>query len=158
MAKLKIGKFEIAYEYVLVGIFLVVIIAIASNSFTSKNKLTAVTDTENYVAKLESKLEKSISKLNGVKNVTVAIQVEKGITTVIAEDVKKIEDNEKITITSTPILVGGKPIILGEIYPEITGIVVVCKCSGGYSVNMDILDVVTTMLDVSCDKVRILTQ
>ena len=118
----------------------------------------ASSTTSNYVENLENKLKQSIEKIDGVKTATVIVSVENGITTIIAEDVKKTEENGKTTYTSTPVLVGGEPIVLGEIYPKVTGVIVVCSCDKNVLINSYVLDVVTTILDISCEKVKILTQ
>ena len=70
----------------------------------------------------------------------------------------RIDENGKKTTITTPVFVGGEPVILGEIYPAVTGVVVLCSCSDQLTVRLSVLDVVTTMLGISCDKVRILTQ
>lgn len=152
------GKFKIKREYLIVFVLLVAVIVITLSVFIGKKEDIGTTDTEKYVLSIEEKLENSILKIDGVKNVEVAVKVNGSITTVIATDKKTTEENGKTVISSSPILVSGKPIVLGEIYPEITGIVVVCNCKEVIKTKMMILDVVTTMLDVPCEKVRILTQ
>ena len=53
---------------------------------------------------------------------------------------------------------GGKPIEIGEKYPEISGVLVVCKGADDLSVRMNVLDAVTAVTDIPCDKIRILPQ
>ena len=63
------------------------------------------------------------------------------------------------TITTfNPVIVNGKPIILGEKYPEITGVVIVSKGAGNLTVKMAILNAATTVLGVPASKVQILSQ
>ena len=150
------GKFKFKAEYVIVLVLICAVIFIFFIDF-DKQEVYA-NDSEKFIAQTESKLKKSIENIKGVKSVTVSITVSQGIKTVIAEDVKEIEENGKITRTVTPVLVSGKPIVLGEIYPEIAGVVIICNCSDEMTVRTSVLDLVTTMLDLSCDKVRILTQ
>lgn len=145
-------------ECLIAIIAIVAVVILVFSTFTKKENTVASTDTEKYVLDLEKKIEKSISKLKGVKDVTVAINVDSGIKTVIAEDIKTIEDNGKITTTNTPIIVSGKPIVLGEKYPQIVGVVVVCRSAENINVRMAILDTVTTILNVPCEKVIILNQ
>ena len=145
-------------DYLIVFIVIVVVALIVFSSFSKKEDMVSSTNTEKYVINLENKIKKSIAKLKGVKEVTVAINVDSGIKTVIAEDVKTVEDNGKITTTNTPIIVGGKPIVLGERYPQIVGVVVVCRSAENINVRMAILDTVTTILNVPCEKVIILNQ
>ena len=122
------GKLKIKKEFIVVVILLIAVVLIALTNFSSTNTKKAVSDTEKYERLIENKLENSISQMDGVKKVTVAVKVDGSITTVIAEDLKTTSENGKTTTTSTPVLVNGKPIILGEIYPKITGVVIVCNC------------------------------
>ncbi len=151
-----IKKLKLKPEYVIIAILLVAIIFTSIKSANSEQ--TSLTSTESYVLQTEKKLKKSIEKIDGVKSATVTITVFEGIRTIIAEDVKISEEDGKKTNDSSPVLVNGKPIVLGEIYPEIAGVVVICNCSDSLAVRMSVLDVVTMMLDVPCDKVRIIIQ
>ena len=149
---------KIKKEYLIAILLGVLVIIIAFSSYFKEGETKPTTETEKYVTDLERKLEKSIEKIEGVKSVSVCIKVNGGVQTLIAENVKETEENGKIITSSTPVLVNGEPIILGEIYPEIAGVVVVCNCKSGMTVLPQILDLVTTALDVPCDRVRILTQ
>ena len=152
------SKLKIKVEYLLVALVVAIGMLIIPSAFNSSKTESLTSDTERYVEYLENKLKNSISEIDGVREVFVVIKVDSAIKTVIAEDVKSVEENGKVTVTSTPVLVGGEPIILGEIYPSITGVIVVCSCKNSLSVQMSVLDIVTTALDIPCDKVRILTQ
>ena len=154
MKKLKIKK-----EYVIVIILIITVIFIVFSTFYDKdNSQNTTNSTNEYVLNLERRLEQSIEQIEGVKNATVLISVDGGITTLIAEDVKKVDENGKVTYTSSPVLVGGEPIVLGEVYPKITGVIVVCDCNGNFAINSYVLDVITTALSIPCDKITILTQ
>ena len=149
-------KFKLKPEYFIVVILVVLAFAISFISFDEKE--VASNDSERFVEQTELKLKASIERIRGVRSATVSITVSEGVKTVIAEDVKEIEEGGKKTKTVTPVLVSGKPIILGEIYPEIAGVVIICNCSDEMTVRASVLDVVTTMLDLPCSKIRILTQ
>ena len=156
---IKFKSIKIKREYAFVIILIIAVIIVIFLSFYDKdNSVATSSSTDQYVANLESKIKDGILKIDGVKNATVIISVKNGITTVIAEDVKNVDENGKQTYTSTPVLVSGKPIVLGEIFPEIIGVVVVCECNNNFALNSYVLDVVTTVLDIPYDKVRILIQ
>ena len=155
----KFKKLKLKREYIIVIICIITVFIIVFSTFYDNNNSRDTTQNANdYVDILEQKLKRSIEQIEGVNSATVILSVESGITTVIAEDVKKTEENGKTTYASSPDLVGGEPIILGEIYPDITGVVVVCNCEDNFIVNSYVLDLLTTVLDISCDKIRILTQ
>ena len=146
---------KLRWEYLLPAILKVAIIAVGFMTFGKK---TTVVGAEEYVEKLERKMASSLSKISGAGEVTVMISVDEGVGTIIAEDVKITEENGKTTKSSSPVLVGGKPIVLGEKYPEIKGVVVVCKGAGNIRVKMAVLDAVTTMFGIPANKVQILAQ
>lgn len=155
LKKLKIIKFEYIVVILLCfAVLLTVYFTFGSNAESSSGE----TETERYIASLERKLENALSKAKGAEGVSVVITVESGIKTEIAQDVKTVNDNGKITTTSTPITVSGKPLVLRELYPEITGVVIVAKGADNITVKMSLLDAATTVLGVSCDKIQILSQ
>ena len=151
---LEIFKTKIKKEFLLVGVLITAVVVIAFGSFSTKKNETQLNETQKYAEILERKLKESIESLEGVKKVSVTVQLDGGITTVIAQDQKKIEENGKITTSSSPVLVSGKPIVLGEIYPEIVGVAIVCNCENQITTKLEILDIVTTVLNLSCEKVN----
>ena len=60
-------------------------------------------------------------------------------------------------IEETPILVSGKPIVLTELYPEICGVIVVAKGASDLKVRAALLCATQTFLNVTSDKIEILT-
>lgn len=145
-------------EYLIAIVLFVAVIAVALLSFGKKDDGQAKTDTEYYVSSLESKLEKAISGIDGVKSVRVVLTVNGAVEKLYQKDEKSVTENGKITVTATTVFSGGKPIQTGEKYPEVCGVLVVLKGSGDISVKMNVLDAVTAIFDISCDKIRILPQ
>ena len=155
----KLKNLKIKKEHIFILTAIIAVIILVFTMFYDNNKIQNETNvTFNYVKNLEQKLKENIEEIKGVKIASVIISVDGGIKNVIAEDVKKIEENGKITYTSSPIIVSGEPIIVGETYPTINGVVVVCNCNGNYSITPYVLDLITTTLNVPCEKVKILTQ
>lgn len=152
------GKFKFKFEYLIVIVLIAIILVLALTTFSSKEHNANRTETQVYVEELEKKVKSSIEKISGIKSATVSIKVDGEIKTVIAENVKKIEQNGTTTTSSSPVIISGQPIILSKILPKVSGVVIVCNCNNSIVVKMNVLDVVTTILDVSCENVRILTQ
>lgn len=67
-------------------------------------------------------------------------------------------ENGKTTVTTSTVFSGGKPLQIGEKYPEITGVLVVVKGVNDVTSKMNVLDAVTAVFDISCDKIRIIAQ
>ena len=148
---------KIKIEYLVVGVLLVAVIIVALNVFPVFGD-SAKTESRDYVSSLETKLAEVLSEIEGAGKVSVMITADSGVRSDIDEDKKPVVDGNKSTTTSTPVLVSGKPIILREIYPDITGVVIVAEGADNFAVKMSLLDATTTALGVSCDKVQILNK
>ena len=64
--------------------------------------------------------------------------------------------NGKETVT-TPIILNGKTVITKEIFPEITGVLIVAKGADKIYVKNKILQATSSLLDVNVNKIEILT-
>ncbi len=145
-------------EYIAAILLFAAVLCVAFLSFNKSESADAKSDTEYYVSMLESKLEKAISGIEGVKNAKVVISVNGAVEKVYQKDEKSVTENGKTTVIATTVFSGGKPVQIGEIYPEISGILVVIKGANDISVKINVLDAVTAVFDISCDKIRIIPQ
>ena len=156
----KSPKIKIKTEYIII---IALAVAVGISVITSFNKKTVstesdVSETEQYVSALESKMQTIISGIKGAGKTTVVITVDGGIGSIVAKDEKTVDENGRKVTTTTVVLSGGKPVILGKQYPEISGVLVACKGADDITVKMAILNAVTTALNVSCNKVQILAR
>ena len=148
---------KVKKEYLLIAAAIAAISIVALSSSLKPKNITVATpqaeqsDTEKYVFSLESKLKNTISGIKGAGNVSV-------VKPIYATDVKTVQDGEKTVTTSTIATFGGKPLVIGSVYPEITGVAIVAGGADDITVKMAILDAVTTVLNVPCNKVRILAR
>lgn len=147
---------KIKPEYVLAVAAVVAIIAmfasgIATQSKTEENEANTA---ESYVQMLENKLSGELSKIKGAGKVSVIISVERGITNELATQTGSSLSGEK---TQEPVIVNGKPIVLGEVYPEIRGVVIVAQGGDKLAVKMSILNAAMVFLSVDASKIEILT-
>ncbi len=152
----KIKKIK-GLEFIIAGVIGLIVIAIMlsdSEIFTSKDNSGS---NREYVSSLEERMSKTLSKVKGAGKVSVAITVDGGSKTVIATDTTTIKNGNELQITETPVLVGGKVVVLGENHPQIVGVVVVAPGAEELSVRMALMDAATTLLSIDADKVQILT-
>ena len=113
-------------QYVIAIILFAAVLVIAFVSFgTNKTSEASQTDTEKYVSATEKRLEDALIKIDGVKRVKVVISVNGAIEQVYQTDEKSVTENGKTTVTTSTVFSGGKPILIGVKYPEITGVLVV---------------------------------
>ena len=106
-------KIKFKTEYVIIFVLLLAIGAIIFINFGGE-KSSETSDTEKYVASLENKLASALSKVSGAGKVSVMISVSEGVSSVIATEEKKTEEGGRTITTFNPVIVNGKPIILGE--------------------------------------------
>ena len=153
----KIKKIK-GLEFIIIGIVAFLIIVILFSDGTLFKSRAADNDTvEEYVSSLEARLEKTLSQVKGAGRVKVVISVAGGNKTVIASDVKTVKNGNELQVTETPVLVGGKVVVLNELYPEVSGVLIVASGASSVSVKVDLVNAVTTFLSVEPSKVKILT-
>lgn len=154
--KIKSNK-KLRYLIVAILIVAIFLIVFLSVNKTEKNKSITNDVIENYVVNLENKLSETLKKVEGVGKVSVAISVESGMETVLAmkTTVKNTEDG---TLTEeTPILVNGKTVVLKELYPKISGVLIVAEGVENPSVLYRVQQATTSLLDIDVKSVEILT-
>ena len=147
----------IKVEHLIIAVAVIAIFIIFLSSFNNNSSTIASVDVDSYITSLEDKLSTELSKIDGAGKVSVLISVKTGLTTEIATEKKVVNNSDGITTEETPILVSGKPIILTEVYPEIVGVIIIAKGAEDLKVRMSLLTAAQTFLDITSDKIEILT-
>ena len=163
---LKLKKSKNFYLYIAIGLA-VLIAVIYFSSFlktppapsTNDDTLSVnLTTSEEYVAKLENKLENVISQIEGAGEAEVMITLEKGFEYVyLTEEETKLSASGNTTTSTTVVMVDGQPVLTEEIYPVVKGLVVVCAGAKSVSVKMNILSLLQTMVNVNSSNISIYT-
>ena len=109
-----------------------------------------------YVSGMELKLENLLNKVDGAGKVSVAISVESGMETVLAMTTTTKETSSGREIVSTPILVNGKTVVLKEVYPKISGVLIVAEGANKLAVYTKIQQATLSLLDVKASQIEIL--
>lgn len=149
---------KIKKEYVIAAVLFIVVVAVAFFSLNKNDSDEPKSETEYYVCALEEKLEKAICGIDGIKKVRVVVSVSGAVEKLYQTDEKSVTENGKTTVTTSTVFSGGKPLQIGEKYPEITGVLVVVKGVNDVTAKLNVLDAVTAVFDISCDKIRIIAQ
>ena len=130
------------------------------NDNTEKNSTQTYSSAEEYVYFLENKLCNVLSKIDGVGDVNVILTLQCGFTYEYATDSETKTTvsggNETTITTETVILVSNEPVIVKEIYPVIKGVVVVAEGAENFTIKMNILTAVETVLEVERENITIL--
>lgn len=142
---------------VVIGMAILVLI-IGVNLFGGKVKSVNTEDTvSQYVYSMEQKLENLLNKIDGAGKVSVAINVESGMETVLATETVVKENSSGRETVSTPILVNGKTVVLKEMYPEISGVLIVAEGAGNIAVYRRLQQATISLLNVKASQIEILT-
>ncbi len=142
---------------VLVIIISIILVVLLTTSFGSKEKEESLPEAQNYVISLENKLTEVLSKIDGAGDVSVIIKAESGMETVLAKEVVVKETlNGKETIES-PVLVNGKTIVLKELYPKITGVLILTTGNKNIMLMNKIQQATTSLLGVDINCIEILS-
>ncbi|WP_317367173.1 hypothetical protein [uncultured Tyzzerella sp.] len=170
------------YYSILTAIFLSILLLILSDNFLKSNKkektnidykgqsINLDEDKNSYEAQLEKRLENILSKVQGVGNIDVMITLENGKEIVTKEDKVKensttneealngdkrqiISDKEQI---STVKISGDEPLILKELTPKISGVLIVAQGGGNIDVKNMLIKSASALLGVEIHKIEVL--
>ena len=162
-------------KYIFAGFlfFLILIFFISSFKKTKINSTDTIDNVDtnyksdstisSYQAELENRLERLISAINGVKSAKVYVNIASSSTLIIAEEKEEKSitngQNTTTTISVNPIIVkngsSSSVIILGEIAPEINGIVVVASGADNPNVKLKILNVIKALYEIESNRIEI---
>ena len=140
-------------EYLMIAAAVIIVLILFGSSFV-KTQTEKDYDVNDYVDMLETKLSDRLSELDGAGRVKVIISVKSGMRSEIATE-KQVGGIGDRT-TETPVLISGKPLILGEIYPEICGVIIMAKGAENVKVRLSLITAAQTFLDVSSDTIQVL--
>lgn len=138
-------------EVIVPVIFGAVLLFIVFGSFQSGDGTANVDyDLTEYARVMEQRVAKVLCQIDGAGKVDVMINFEKGVEVVPAIN----SDGEKDSI----VLVSGKPIVLAEIQPKISGVLVVAEGAGNVKVKLELTKAVCTLLSVDANRIEIFTK
>ncbi len=155
MAKIKsVKNLEL---YIALALALVVCITLFATSTKVDNSAQDTTQFDEYISVMENKISSVIEKMDGCKNVKVAITYSAVEEKVYAYETERVEKGDSVTQTSTLVTVKGEPLVIKTLPPQISGVVVVCDGADDPNSRVKIKQVVVTLLDISADKVQVFT-
>ncbi len=159
------------FEFILIGIFVAVlgVIYLSSKPTNSqKNNESTSFDLQVYTSSIEKRLESVIGDISGVGRVSVMVTLDGGMSYEYAKESEEVTttssvsggSNSKTTVNESVVIVtqNGKntPLIVREIYPNVSGVLVVCSGAGNVAVKLNIINAVSTLLGVSENKIEVL--
>lgn len=134
-----------------------------TNSFGSLGYVTGL----EYCEQLENKLAEVLGNISGVGEISVMVTVEGGpeikIATSTDERVNTTNNASGVvtnnTIVSDPVIITSSgqnnPLVLSEISPQITGVIVVAQGAKDVKVRLNLLQAVEALLNVPTENIQI---
>ena len=144
-------------------LIIIILVGVLFMLFPTNDKEKKAVNSSNQIQiNYEEELENILSKVSGVGDVDVMLTYSSSFEKSIAYE-KNSTKNEKKDGDSTIInetdsqtnvvLSSGEPFVLKEIYPEIKGVIVVADGADSIFVKQNIIDAVTTALNIAPHKV-----
>ena len=163
------------YQYLIVVILIAVMLIIYFSSFITEDAVEdeeGIKIIEDYEQTNESniisEMENILSTIKGAGQVKVMITYETSSELITAmsvendnqttydnESQKSISENTKTDVVTVQNDDGESALVLKEIMPIISGVIVTAEGAGDISVKMNLLEAVTTLLDIPADKVDV---
>ncbi len=131
----------------------------------------AVPSTAFSVTELEKKLEEALSSASGVGKARVVLTLKTDMEILLSQDEQvsqhrdmedgqitsyDYETNTK-TVTTAGNAGGSDPIVVGRIYPEFKGALIVCQGAGNKEVQLRVVEAVSALTGLSSDKITVVS-
>ena len=153
--------------FVLIGIVAIILCfgfsgGDVDNISETSGSISSYMTTIEYCDILETKLENVLSQIKGAGKVKVMVSVNGSPELIYASDIDEktssTTSGTTTTTSSSPIIVDGSDsaLILSENLPQVKGVIVVSSGASNVAVKLDILNAVSTLLDISKEKVSVL--
>ena len=143
-------------EYIIIAVVVLIsLLVLFGEKIFSKSASSSGGSPSEYASLIEDEIERTVSRISGVGRVEVAVTVSGGNRTVVAKDITTVKNGNEVQTTETTVIIGGKVVVLCELYPEISGVLIVAGGADDLSVKLKILSAVTTLLDIEEDKIEI---
>ena len=137
--------------------FLAIVVIILSSVSFGQNKTKNISQNQSYIEQMQNKIVTTIQSIDGCGNAKVSITCANQGETVYAYNQQSQTEKGVTTQTNTLVLVGGKPLVVEERYPKITGVVVVCEGGGDAVVKYKIIQTIVTLLDIDVESIQVFT-
>lgn len=145
-------------RFFIVAVLAILVFVIMFCNFSDGNKDSSQTDEVTaYVNNLEKTLSEMLTEIDGAGKVKVAISVASGRETVLATKTTITQTESGTQKEETPIIVNGKTVVLKELYPEITGVLIIAEGADSIKVLNKIQQATTSLLNIDINRIEILT-
>ena len=109
---------------------------------------------------LESRMEKALSQIEGVGELSLVLTLESGVEEISAVDAEYIQDEDRITERITTVLKSGtgsvkEPAVIRRNYPVFRGALVVCEGGDDPDIKLSVTKAVSALTGLGADKITV---
>lgn len=149
-------------QYILISILILITVLIVLFGFKTNqpsivNEQNSYDEISLYVSNLETRLSNTLCKVNGAGKVCVVIKVDSGMETVLAMKTTIKETSNGTETEQSPIIVNGKTVVVKELYPKITGVLIVAEGANNISVMTKLQQATMSLLNINLEQIEILS-
>lgn len=149
--KARTGKWlEILAVLLLAAVVVVILLSVWGGEKETEND-----GGSGYAEHVEQRLAQVLSQIEGAGAVDVFLSVRSEGTIVIAMESTVEEDG---SVTTSPVLSGGEPIVLEECNPEITGVLIVADGANNLNVRFNLLEAAASVLNIDQSIIKVYTR
>ena len=144
-----------------VGIVLLIIGSVFSGGFPRKDSPESI---DEYIKKTEKRLCETVSKINGAGKTDVFITLENSFETVYAsnasidesgDETKNARTTQKELAYTTSRTDGETPVVVKQILPKISGILIVCEGGNIPEIRQEVVSSVSIAFNVPSNKIYV---
>ncbi|MBQ7717709.1 MAG: hypothetical protein IJT38_00185 [Clostridia bacterium] len=148
----------VIYAIVIVGVLL-----LSAGSFVKPAQQTETATAQHTDTRLCKDMEKILSQIQGVGNVSVMITYKSSATSVLAKDTSESttedSDGKDTKREEKNVLIGSgstqKPYVLKEETPRVMGVVVVAKGGGDAKIKREITEAVKALCSIGANNIKV---
>ena len=159
--KLKgVKHIELVIALVLGAVILLIYMSSLSGGTSQQTSTQSITSISEYSNFLENKLSNVLSQIEGAGNVSAMITFESGTEYIYAtnEEIKTNtnSNSNSTTTTSTSTSTPNEDLLVKEVLPKISGVIVVASGAKDTRVKLEIVKAVQAVLEVPISKIEVL--
>ncbi|MBO7187549.1 MAG: hypothetical protein J6V68_04045 [Clostridia bacterium] len=139
-------------QVIFISILCVIILVIAISSF---NNVKSKDTVSSYATMLEEKLIDTLSTIDGVGKIKVALTVSSENYQEIAYETTVKDFGGTTETVTSPIIINGEPVVIKTCYPEILGVVIVAEGANDYLTCFRLVESTANLLKISVDKINV---
>ena len=108
-----------------------------------------------YIANLETKVEKALLSIDGVKSVDLVINFENGVEQVYAYETTTKTVGDTTTVDTQIVTSGGQPVLVKELAPKVSSVAVVIKGNETAILEYKAKKLLSTLLQIEEEKISV---